>query len=318
METRQLGRDLRAALEGLDNAQLATANIESKVALVQAQMLGIGLNGIAKGLAAIRQSLTAVQGEQASVADKARTCAGPVSIIGEDSTPKDVITQLSSVVTTAEAAVAATAGVIDEFAAISKKIAAALDGGRPEKLLALVGDVVETLLDPARKKLQAVRAGAQAAVAEARRAGELGLGGSSSLDLSPPAQLEPIIGDQVPDPDDQTGARIRSGSEESAKKSRGRRFRATGVREVPDVSDSISDGANLVKDGFSVGGHPPTGHPVVGVGGSVHSPAQSTPSAPDIAIGLTAAGAMIGEVIRWSLNRSRELKTKEHTDASEQ
>ncbi len=74
VETRQIGRDLRAALEGLDNAQLATANIESKVALVQAQVLGIGLNGIAKGLAAIRESLTAVQGKQASMADKARTC----------------------------------------------------------------------------------------------------------------------------------------------------------------------------------------------------------------------------------------------------
>ena len=32
-ETRQIGRDLRAALEGLDNAQLATAHIEAKVAL---------------------------------------------------------------------------------------------------------------------------------------------------------------------------------------------------------------------------------------------------------------------------------------------
>ncbi len=229
-----------------------------------------------------------------------------------------MIAQLSSVVATAEAAAAATAGAIDEFAEISKQIAATLDGGRPEKLLALVSNVVDSQLVPARKKLQAVKNGAEAAVTEARRAGELGLGGSSSLDLAPPKQMEPIIGDQVPDPDNQTGARIRSGSEESAKKSRGRRFRATSVREVPDVSDSISDGANLVKDGFSVGGHPPTGHPIVGVGGSVHSPAQSTPSAPDIAIGLTAAGAMIGEVIRWSLNRSRELKKKEHTDASEQ
>ena len=93
---------------------------------------------------------------------------------------------------------------------ISKKIAATLDGGRPEKLLALVSDVVDSLLEPARKNLQAAKDGAEAAVAEARRAGALALGGDSGgPGLAPPRRFE-SIGDQVQDPEDTASARLQS------------------------------------------------------------------------------------------------------------
>ena len=303
LETRQIGRDLRAALEGLDNGQLAAANIESKVGLVRAQVLGFGFNGIASGLAAIQQSLTAVRSKQASVADKARSCEGPVSSIGEDSTPKDVITQLSSVVATAEGAAAAVTGVIDEFAAISKQIAATLDGGKPEKLLALVSDVVNSLLEPARKKLQAVKAGAEAAVAEARRAGQLALGGGGGLDLTPLRQFE-SIGDQVTDPDERTGARIQSGIDDADAAGRMEKFARSAARRGDDLSDSITDTVYLVQDGMAK--TPPTGHTTSSSVPSATAPGPQNAAATDVVTGTVAAAALIAGAVRAGVKHWRE------------
>ncbi len=280
VETRQIGRDLASALEGLDNAQIATANIDARVAGVHAQMLGIGLNGIASGLAAIRQALTTAQGNQAAVASKARTCSGPISSIGEDSTPKDVITQLSAVAATAGAAASATVGLIEEYGAIRKRIAATLDGGRPEKLLALVDAMVDTLLVPARHRFQAVKDGAEAAVIEARKAGQLVVGSNSAgLDLSPPKRFE-SIGDQVPDPGARAGAQLQSsmekgpGGEPPIRTARARRKNAADAftKVAGDLQDFSKDTAGLVKTGLSIHKPPPEFQPPTQTHASVTQP----------------------------------------------
>ena len=138
-------------------------------------------------------------------------------------------------------------GVIDEFAAISKKIAATLDGGKPEKLLALVSDLVDRLLDPARKKLQAVKEGAEAAVAEARRAGQLSLGGSGAPDLAPPSRQEPDLGGPLSDPEQRLGSSIKN---ENAK-SKFERFHETAVNEGDGLAKDGAKFANQIHDALN-------------------------------------------------------------------
>jgi hypothetical protein len=112
-----------------------------------------------------------------------------------------------------------------------------------------------------------------------------------------------VIGDEVPDPTDRTGARIANA--ENDEQPRVEKLRSTFYREGTDALDTAGKAAGRVTDILS---RPPTGHPETRTGPSAVPAAHDGVNVGDTVTALLSTGIVIAEVgrrIHGNLRRRR-------------
>jgi len=106
-----------------------------------------------------------------------------------------------------------------------------------------------------------------------------------------------VVGDQLPDPADQPGARTFAEHDEwDEKRSKASQFRRTAWRHAGDLVDATKSNAKLVEQGMLH--RPPTGQATATPTGPTVESAQKNVAIPDLVTGFVVGAVMVLELVR--------------------
>lgn len=166
---------LQQALGELGQSQSTAAIAHAGAGAIETETTSVGFLGIAAGIKLLRERLERVRQMQTEVASVARSTVEIVQRVTADMSPDDVISTLTPAVQQMDVASAATTAILIEVNAATVQANASLKGGKPEKMLGLLGEV-EQAVALAVARLWDAKAQAEEAIAEARQMGNFLVG----------------------------------------------------------------------------------------------------------------------------------------------
>jgi len=161
---------LQQALGELGQLQSTAAIAHAGAGAIETETTSVGFLGIAAGIKLLRERLERVRQMQTDVASVAKNTVETVQRVTADMNPDDVISTLTPAVQQTDAASAATTAILIEVNAATVQANASLKGGKPEKMLGLLGEV-QQVLTQVLASLGDAKTRTQEAIAEARQMG---------------------------------------------------------------------------------------------------------------------------------------------------
>jgi hypothetical protein len=170
---------LQQAAEGLGKAQSAAAQVDVRAQQVQSRAARSGFRTVAERTGHCRDHLKRIREMQAGVARTVQSTGNMIQRATEDMSPADVVSTLSPAAERIGSASTGTSAVLAELDGLKSEIAAALKGGQPRPLVALVDQLKQTLTQVV-ASLGAAKQRTDETIAEARLTGNLLDGGGGS------------------------------------------------------------------------------------------------------------------------------------------
>ncbi|MEU7981413.1 DUF6244 family protein [Micromonospora sp. NPDC049081] len=171
--TDTIGADLQAMAAGVDRAQQETAAVDQAIEQISARSVASGFAGIAVGLARARETLGQARSRLAQADGVLGEASRSLRAVPQQSSPQETIAALTPVLaalTALDGHVSAAGSAVDDT---RRLLAAALHGGQPGPTLARLQQVLQ-LLTILRTRRTEARQHVEAALAQARKVGELG------------------------------------------------------------------------------------------------------------------------------------------------
>jgi len=161
---------LQQALGELGQSQSTAAIAHAGAGAIEVETTSVGFLGIAAGIKLLRERLERVRQMQTEVASVAKSTVETVQRVTADMNPDDVISTLTPAVQQMDAASASTTAILIEVNAATVQANASLKGGKPEKMLGLLGEV-QQVLTQVLASLGDAKTRTQEAISEARQMG---------------------------------------------------------------------------------------------------------------------------------------------------
>lgn len=162
--------ELQQAAERLGSAQAAAVQVDARAQQVQSQAAGAGFGRVAERMGQVRQRVNRVREMQAAVTTTVTTTGELIQRVTEDMSPADVVSTLSPAAQQIGAATTSATAILTEVDCLKTDIAVTLEGGQPDRLIAMVDQVRQTLV----RVVSSLGAGKQRTdeiIAEARQTG---------------------------------------------------------------------------------------------------------------------------------------------------
>jgi hypothetical protein len=161
---------LQQALGDLGRAQSAAAVAHVGAGAIEAETTIVGFLGIAAGVRLLGERLGRILQMQTQVASGANGAVEVVQRVTADMTPGDVVSTLTPAVQQMDEASDLARAILTEIHAAAIQTNKSLKGGKPEKMLSVLGEV-EQAVTLAVARLWDAKARAEKVIAEARQMG---------------------------------------------------------------------------------------------------------------------------------------------------
>jgi len=138
--------ELQVVFAGLGKAQNAAAGAAAKADQVRSRAAQSGFRGVAAGMSRVVEQLKQVQGNLANTAGTVEATVGVVEQVNDDMSPADVVSTLSPAAQKVDAVATGTSAVIKELDGVKAGVAAALRGGQPGPLVAMIDQAKQILV----------------------------------------------------------------------------------------------------------------------------------------------------------------------------
>jgi len=136
---------LQQTLEGLGKAQTAAAQAAARAQQVQTQAARTGFRGIAAGMGTVIQRLKRIQEMQNGAATSTKASAEVVQGVTADTNPEEVVSTLMPAVQQFDATTTSMTPIVTEVDAAKTEATAALRGGKPGPMLAMLDQIKQAL-----------------------------------------------------------------------------------------------------------------------------------------------------------------------------
>jgi hypothetical protein len=166
---------LQQALGELGKARSSASVARKGAGSIEAETTQVGFLGIAAGIRLLGERLDRVLQAQIEVAAGAKGTAAVAQRVTADMNPENVISTLTPAVEQIDAASVSARAILTEVHAAAIQTNESLKGGKPEKMLGLLGEV-EQAVALAVARLWDAKAQAEEAIAEARQMGNFLVG----------------------------------------------------------------------------------------------------------------------------------------------
>jgi len=161
---------LQQTLEGLGKAQNATGQAAARAQQVQQQAARSGFRGIAAGMGTVIERLKRIQEMQHGATTSTKATAETVQGVTADTNPDEVVSTLTPAAQQLDGTVTSTAAIITEVDAAKTDATAALKGGKPGPMIAML-DQIKQAQAQATSALADAKQRTEETVAQARQTG---------------------------------------------------------------------------------------------------------------------------------------------------
>jgi uncharacterized phage infection (PIP) family protein YhgE len=136
---------LQQTLEGLGKAQNAASQAAARAQQVQTKAARTGFRAIAAGMGTVIQRLKRVQEMQNGAATSTKATAEVVQGVTADTNPEEVASTLTPAMQQLDATVTSITTILTEVDAAKTEATAALKGGKPGPMLAMLDQIKQSL-----------------------------------------------------------------------------------------------------------------------------------------------------------------------------